>query len=130
MEVIIVKCKDFSFAINLRDVFKIVLKKDVELHNVNVKFEDYSFYNLTDKFRNVIKRHYPDEYYVLFANDETQVALSIENVEYMIEVDTSELYPLSDDIFAEGVCFFKYLYYDIKKKQGALLFDFQRLVGC
>lgn len=128
MEIIIVKCGDFAFAVNLREVFKIVLKNDVRLNNENVHYKDYTFYNMTEKFKDLIKKDYPDDYYVLFANPESQAALSVEKVEGALEIGTTDLYPLQEDIFVRGTCLFKYFYYNTKKKKGVLLFDFQQLV--
>ena len=128
MEIIIIKCGGFAFAVNLRDVFKIVFKNDVRLNNANIYYKDYTFYNMTEKFKNLIKNDYPNEYYVLFANPEMQAALSVENVEGTLDIGTTELYPLSEDLFAQGTCLFKYFYYHTKKKKGVLLFDFQQLI--
>jgi hypothetical protein len=128
MEAILVTCADFAFAVRASDVFRILLKHEIQCSNGSILYQDYTFQNLTNEFQKLIQRSYPDEYYILFSNPETQASLSVEKINEAIAINTTELYPISEDLYENNQCIFKYFYYNTDKKQGALLFDFQQLL--
>ncbi|OGF68103.1 MAG: hypothetical protein A2Y62_05720 [Candidatus Fischerbacteria bacterium RBG_13_37_8] len=124
MKALVFHICDYTFAVNLNDVFKIIEKSESQNNNGLIQYKEYSFLDFTSKFKEIIELSYNGGLYILFANDENQAALLVETTEGIFELDSTDIYPLSENLYRDRKLLFKYYYYDARKKFGALMLDF------
>jgi len=127
MKIIVLNAGNFTFAANAKYIFKIILKEDSLLSDDRIKYNGYSFIDLTPQFKKIVKEDYLGNYYIIYSDDDFQGGLLVDNVKEIIEADTIHFYPIPDDLFKNGKGLFKYLYFNSERKEGYLILDFKNL---
>ncbi len=127
MKIIVLNAGNFTFGTNAKYIFKIILKENSLLTDNRIKYDGYSFIDLTPQFKKIIKEEYLGNYYIIYSDDDFQGGLLVDNVKEIIEADTIHFYPIPNDLFKNGKALFKYLYFNSERKEGYLILDFHNL---